>query len=77
MMINQEVDRVLKTYGRELEKSERKTLGEILELAKKHPDACSEALRLVPMHAVLMTVLLEREKKLYELMQHVDELSRK
>ena len=68
---------MLKTYGRELEKNERKTLGKILELAKRHPDAFSEALRLVPMHAILMTVLLEREKKLYELMQDVDELSRK
>ena len=77
MMINQEVNRVLKTYGGALEKKERRKLEEILDLSKKHPDACSEAVRLVPMHAILMTVVLEREKKLHELLQDVGELARK
>ncbi len=75
MMIDQEINRVLKTYGSALERNEKRSLVEILDLSKRHSDACSEAVRLVPMHAILMTVLLEREKILLKLMQEVNELS--
>lgn len=75
MMIDQEINRVLKTYGSALERNEKRSLAEILDLSKRHSDACSEAVRLVPMHAIMMTVLLEREKILLKLMQEVDELS--
>ncbi len=73
MLIEQEVDFFLRTYGRGLSsKREREALYDVLQLSKKHTPACSQAVRLVPFHAILMSIVFEQEKQLRRL---VDEFS--
>lgn len=73
MLIEQEIDFFLRTYGRGLSsKREREELYNVLQLSKKHTPACSQAVRFVPFHAILMSIVFEQEKQLRQL---VDEFS--
>ncbi len=64
MIIDKEIAFTVQTYGKKLGKREKGELNEILQLCKRHSHACSEAVRLIPMHAMLIAVLLEQEKML-------------
>ena len=64
MVIDSEVNRLASAYGSKLARKEKLELKSILELSKRHTHACSEAVRLFPFEAVLLAVLLEREKML-------------
>jgi hypothetical protein len=74
MLIEHEIDLCLRSYGKGLSgKHEQKELYDILQLSKKHTQACGQAVRLVPFHSVLMSILIEQQKQLASL---VDEISR-
>ena len=76
MLIQEEVDLFLRTYGRGLSgKYERKDLYNLLQLCKKHTQACSQAVRLVPFHAILMSLILEQQKQLLALIDETSTLT--
>jgi hypothetical protein len=78
MIMDQEIDRVLRTYGKKLpSKRERGELGEVLELSKRHSHACSEAVRLIPMHAILLAIVLEQEKMINQMDKDISRLCNK
>ena len=73
MLIQEEIDLFIRTYGKGLSSErEKEALYNVLQTCKKHMPACNQAVRLVPFHAILMSVVLEQEKQLKEL---VDEFS--
>ena len=73
MLIQVEIDAFLRSYGRGLSgRVEQRALYDILQLCKKHTQACGQAVRLVPFHGILLSLMLEQEKQLRKLN---DELS--
>ena len=76
MLIQEEVDLFLRTYGRGISSQrEREALYNLLQLCKKHTQACSQAVRLVPFHAILMSLILEQQKQLLTLIDETSTLS--
>lgn len=73
MLIQQEIDVFLKTYGTGLSsKSERdEALYNLLQQCKKHTHACGQAVRRVPFHAILMSIVLEQQKQLMVLADEI------
>jgi len=69
MVISQEITRVMRTFGKKLSKKEKLLLLETLQFCDKNSQACSAAVKLVPMRSVLLAVILEREKRLQSLVQ--------
>jgi hypothetical protein len=61
MVISKEVTRVMRTFGKKLSKKEKLLLLEMLQFCDKNSQACSAAVKLVPMRSVLLAVILERE----------------
>jgi hypothetical protein len=73
MVIGQEIDRVMRTFGKGLSsKREKELLNETLQLCEHYSYACSKAVKLVPMRSILMAIVLEHEKKLESLMQELE-----
>lgn len=68
MLMDLEIERIMRTYGKNLTMSEKKLLTDILQTTKKHVDAFGESVRLVPCHAILLTALIEQEKQLQSLL---------
>ncbi|MGH2639233.1 MAG: hypothetical protein ACRDF4_08155 [Rhabdochlamydiaceae bacterium] len=64
MLIELEITRVMHSYGKELSHSDKELLNNALQLSKKHVDAFGESVRLVPMQAILISILLEQERQL-------------
>ena len=65
MMIDIETRRVMSSFGRYLhDKKDRERLLNLLNLSKRHSHAGSEAIRLFPLEAILLSILLERQKEL-------------
>ena len=65
MLIQEEVDLFLRSYGKGLSgEREKEALYNLLQLCKRHTQACSQAVRLVPFHAILMSLILEQQKQL-------------
>ncbi len=65
MLIQEEIDAFLRTYGKGLSgKREQEVLYDLLQLCKKNTQACSQAVRLIPFHGMLMSLLLEQRKQL-------------
>ncbi len=64
MLIQQEIDIFLDTYGKRLSARGRQNLYNLLQQCKKHTQACNQAVRRVPFHAILMSIVLEQEKQL-------------
>jgi hypothetical protein len=64
MVISSEIDRAVRTFGKRLPKREKSLLLETLELCDKNSQACSAAVKLVPMRSIMLAVILEREKQL-------------
>jgi len=76
MLIQQEIDHFLRTYGSGLSgKYARENLYNVLQLCKKHTHACGQAVRLVPFHAILMSIVLEQQKELRTLIDEIAEMS--
>jgi len=71
MQIEQEIAFILKRYGRALDTHEREVLNGYLQLSKKHTQACSQAVRRVPIHGVLMAIIFEQEKQLRNLTNEI------
>src|SRR5579885_2131508 len=72
MVMDQEIDRIMKTYGKKLpSKKEREELYEVLQLSKRHSHSCSEAVRLVPMHAMLLAIILEQGKMIKQIEKYI------
>ena len=69
MVISEEITRVMRTFGKKLSKKEKLLLLETLQFCDKNSQACSAAVKLVPMRSVLLAVILEREKRLQSLVQ--------
>ncbi len=63
MVIDSELGKIHSFYGKKLEdKRDRERLSLILSLSKRHSHACSEAVRCFPTEAILMALLIERQK---------------
>lgn len=78
MLIKEEVDLFLRTYGKGLSgQREKETLYNLLQLCKKHTQAWSQAVRLVPFHAILMSLILEQQKQLLLLIEETTKLTPK
>ena len=76
MMIQIEIDAFIRSYGKGLSgKLEQRALYDILQLCKKHTQACGQGVRLVPFHGILMSLILEQEKQLRKLTDEVTVLS--
>jgi len=69
MVISEEITRVMRTFGKKLSKKEKLLLLETLQFCDKNSQACSAAVKLVPMRSVLLAVILEREKRLQSLVR--------
>ena len=50
------------------------SLYNLLQLCKKHTQACSQAVRLVPFHAIIMSLMLEQQKQLGVLTEEITTL---
>jgi len=72
MVISQEITRVMQTFGKKLPKREKLLLLEMLQFCDKNSQACSAAVKLVPMRSVLLAVILEREVQLESLLENVE-----
>ncbi len=76
MMIQIETDAFLRSYGKGLSgKMEQRALYNVLQLCKKHTQACGQAVRLVPFQGILMSLMLEQEKQLRKLVDEMAALS--
>jgi hypothetical protein len=73
MILGQEIDRVMRTFGKGLSsKKEKQLLNETLQLCEHYSYACSKAVKLVPMRSMLMAIVLEHEKNLQSLLQEIE-----
>ena len=69
MIIDSEIGNIMNYYANHLlDKKDRVRLNNVLSLSKRHSHACSEAVRLFPMEAILMAILIERQKLLNDLL---------
>jgi hypothetical protein len=76
MLLREEIDLFVRTFGKGLSgKREQETLYNILQLSKKHTQACGQAVRRVPFHAILMCLVLEQQKQLEALADEVTALA--
>ena len=72
MLIQEEIDIFQRSYGRGLSgEREREALYNLLQQCKKHTQACSQAVRLVPFHAIIMSLMLEQQKQLGVLTEEI------
>jgi len=60
---------MMQTFGKKLSKREKMLLLEMLQFCDKNSQACSAAVKLVPMRSMMMAVVLEREGQLDSLLQ--------
>ena len=62
----------MQTFGKKLPKREKLLLLEMLQFCDKNSQACSAAVKLVPMRSVLLAVILEREAQLEYLLDNAE-----
>ena len=75
MIIAQEIDQIMRTYGKALSsKQEKELLNQTLQLCENYSYACSKAIKLVPMHSILMAIILDHEKEIQSMEQELEEL---
>jgi hypothetical protein len=76
ILLQKETNLFLRTYGKGLSSErEREALYNVLQLWKKQTQACSQVVRRVPFHAILMSLLLEQQKQLVDLTDEITALS--
>lgn len=76
MVIGQEIDRVLRTFGKGLSsKKEKELLNETLQLCERYSYACSTSTKLLPMRSIIMAIILEHEKCLQSLLSELEATS--
>jgi len=73
MVISAEIDRAIRTFGKNLPKREKLLLLETLQLCDKNSQACSAAIKLVPMRSIMLAIILEREKLLEKMLELLGE----
>ena len=72
MLIQEEIDAFLRSYGKGLSgKVDQRALYDILQLSKKHTQACGQAVRRVPFQGILMSLMLEQQKQLGRLTDEI------
>jgi hypothetical protein len=72
MLIQEEIDIFLRSYGKGLSGGrEMDALYNLLQQCKKHTQACNQAVRLVPFHAIIMSLMLEQQKQLGVLTEEI------
>jgi hypothetical protein len=64
MVISEETNRTMRTFGKKLPKMEKLLLLETLQFCDKNSQACSAAVKLVPMRSIMLAIILERERQL-------------
>jgi len=75
MLIEHEINLCLRSYGKGLSgKHELNNLYNVLQFSKKHTQACGQAVRRVPFHSVLMSILLEQQKQLVTIIDQITPL---
>jgi hypothetical protein len=75
MIIGQEIDRIMRTYGKVLSsKREKALLNRTLQLCENYSYACSKAVKLVPMHSILLAIILDHEKEIQSMEQELEVL---
>ena len=74
MIIGQEINRMMRTFGKKLSKEEKNLLYRTLQCSEYYSFACSKAVKLIPMRSILMAIVLEHEKKIRSLTQEIEEM---
>lgn len=73
MIISQEIDRVMRSYGKPLlSKGEKAYLNQTMQSCENYSYACSKALKLIPMRSIMFAVMLNQEKEIESIMQSVE-----
>ena len=72
MVLEQEIAR-WNDYRRALRRHDREAFDDMMTDARRHASACSNAARLNPTESLLMSIILEHEKKLAELRKKLDD----
>ena len=66
----------MSNFGRYLrDKKDRERLVNLMSLSKRHSHACSEAVRIFPLDAIFLAILLERQKMLESLVNEPSKLA--
>jgi hypothetical protein len=76
MVIDSQIDRVIRNFGK-LERKKREKLRGLLELSKRHSHACSEAVSLFPVYSMMMAILSEQNESLNLLENELLDISEK
>jgi hypothetical protein len=72
MVISQEISHAMQTFGKKLPKSDKLLLLETLQLCDKNSQACSAAVKLVPMRSIMLAIIIERERQLQKMLEFLD-----
>ena len=66
-----------KPFRNALDKSERKKFDEMWDIPRLYITACSNSVKLVPLHPILMSILFHHYKELTQCMAQVKQISTK
>ena len=69
MVISEEIAHAIRTFGKKLPKREKLLMLETLQLCDKNSQACSAAVKLVPMRSMMLAIILEREKQFQKMFE--------
>ncbi len=73
MVIGQEIDRVMRIYGKMLSSKQQKgLLNQTLQQCEYYSWACSKAVKLVPMRSILMGIILGHEREMQSIGQDLE-----
>lgn len=73
MIISQEIDRVMRTYGKMLSsKQQKELLNQTLQQCEYYSWACSKALKLVPMRSIIFAIILAHEREMQSIAQDLE-----
>jgi hypothetical protein len=73
MVIGQEIDRVMRTFGKALSsKQQKEVLNQTLQQCEYYSWACSKAVKLVPMRSILMGIILGHEREMQSIGQDLE-----
>src|SRR5215211_6460321 len=63
-----------KPFRNALDKSERKEFDDMFDIPKSYISACSNSVRLVPLHPFIMSILFHHYKELIQLISEVEQI---
>ncbi|HJU34045.1 MAG TPA: hypothetical protein VJ695_02880 [Nitrososphaera sp.] len=64
-----------KTFCNALDKSEKKDFDEMWDIAKNYMSACSNAVQLVPLHPIVISILFHHYKELKQCIMEVEQMA--